>query len=49
MSTSQNRQTLFAIDKITKVDELKNFRFKIIKRRCLWTKEVNYSITNLGR
>lgn len=36
----QNRQTLFAIDKVTKMDELKNFRFKIIKRRCLWTKEV---------
>jgi len=35
---------LFAVDKITKLnkfdDQSKNYRFKIVKRRCLWTKEV---------
>jgi len=40
MNGLQNKLSLFAVDKITKIDELKNFRFKIIKRRCLWTKEV---------
>jgi len=41
MNGLQNRQTLFAIDKITKMDDFtKNFRFKVVKRRCLWTKDV---------
>jgi hypothetical protein len=43
--SSNNKSTLFAIDKINKKDEsTKNFRFKIVKRRCLWTREVKIII-----